>query len=107
MLISVGYDVVAVEDGPQALSIMEKIENSDIKLVLSDIVLTGPMDGIEVAEILKTRDPELKIVFMTGYADLKSVIKSNFVEGWGLIHKPFTRAQLINLIKDARAKKTA
>ncbi len=107
MLTSAGYDVIAVEDGPKALAVMAGDQPPDIELVLSDIVLTGPMNGIEVAETLKARHPDLKIVFMTGYADLDSVTNSDFIEGWGLIRKPFTKANLIRLMEDARASKAA
>jgi len=107
MLTSAGYHVIAVEDGPKALAVMAGDDGPNIELVLSDIVLTGPMDGIEVAETLKARHPDLRIVFMTGYADLDSVTNSDCIKGWGLIRKPFTKAQLIALIEDARASKAA
>ena len=107
MLTSAGYDVVAVDDGPKALAVMAGDQGSDIELVLSDIVLTGPMNGIEVAENLKARHPDLRIVFMTGYADLSAVTNSDFVKGWGLIRKPFTKVDLIRLIEDARTTKAA
>jgi DNA-binding NtrC family response regulator len=82
-------------------------QRSDIELVLSDIVLTGPMNGIEVAENLKAQHPDLRIVFMTGYADLSAVTNSDFLKGWGLIRKPFTKVDLIRLIEDARTTKAA
>ncbi|MCH8916519.1 MAG: response regulator [Proteobacteria bacterium] len=107
MLISAGYDVVAVDDGPKALAVMAGGERLGIELVLSDIVLAGPMNGIEVAETLKARHPELMIVFMTGYAELDAVTNSDFVKGWRLIRKPFTKAELVRLIEDARASKAA
>ena len=107
MLTSAGYDVVAVEDGPKALAVMAGDQGTGIELVLSDIVLGGPMDGVEVAETLKARHPDLRIVFMTGYADLNSVTNSDFVKGWGLIRKPFTQAALIDLLTVARATKAA
>jgi CheY-like chemotaxis protein len=107
MLTSAGYDVVAVDDGPKARAVMAGDQRSEIELVLSDIVLTGPMNGIEVAENLKAQRPDLRIVFMTGYADLSSVTNSGFLKGWGLIRKPFAKVDLIRLIEDARTTKAA
>jgi PAS domain-containing protein len=107
MLTSAGYEVVAVDDGPKALAVMAGDQRSGIELVLSDIVLAGPMNGIEVAENLKAQHPDLRIVFMTGYADLSSVTNTDFIKGWGLIRKPFTKVDLIRLIEDARATKAA
>jgi len=107
MLTSAGYDVVVVDDGPKAIAIMAGDQSSDIELVLSDIVLGGPMNGVEVAENLKAMHPDLRIVFMTGYADLNATTNTDFIKGWGLIRKPFTKADLIHLIEDARATKAA
>jgi PAS domain S-box-containing protein len=101
MLSSIGYEVIAVEDGPSALAAMAGDENADIHLVLSDIVLAGPMNGIETAERLVEDHPELSIVFMTGYADLESPVSSDLLSRSAVIHKPFTKARLLDFLERA------
>lgn len=107
MLTSAGYDVVAVENGPKALTTMADAGNADIALVLTDIVLTGPMNGLEVAERLLARHPGLSFVFMTGYADLDSAAQPELVSRGALIRKPFTKAQLVDFLEKARKLKAA
>ena len=98
MLASAGYGVVATHDGPSALAAMAEPENRGIHLVLSDIVLTGPLNGVEVAERLWAEHPGLTVAFMTGYADLDSVAQSELVSHCGLIRKPFTKARLVQFL---------
>jgi PAS domain S-box-containing protein len=107
MLASAGYDVVATHDGPSALAAMAEPENRDIHLVLSDIVLTGPLNGVEVAERLLSEYPGLTVAFMTGYADLDTVSQSEMVSHCGLIRKPFTKARLAQFLDSVTKSEAA
>ncbi len=58
------YDVVAFENGEDAF---ERIKSEPFTLLLTDIVMPK-MDGIELARRASELDPELKIMFITGFA---------------------------------------
>jgi signal transduction histidine kinase len=66
-LADLGYRVVDVEDGAAALSLIDAGERFD--LLFTDIGLPGGMNGFELAEQTRRRDPEIKVLFATGYGN--------------------------------------
>jgi CheY-like chemotaxis protein len=74
-LISAGVDAV------------EEVKQRDVDLVIMDIKLKGPMDGIQAAEeIRKTKD--IPIVFITGNSDLKTKERISKIENSLMLLKP-------------------
>ncbi|MGA9582971.1 MAG: ATP-binding protein [Allosphingosinicella sp.] len=92
ILADLGYDVLAVADGPAALAAIEA--HSDFDLLLTDVVLPGGMNGRQIAIRARQLRPELKILFMTGYTQNAIVHDGRLDEGVALISKPFTYDQL-------------
>jgi len=87
-LTDMGYDVVAiVYSGEEAV---EKARELHPDLVLMDIVLAGKMDGIEAADIIRSRW-DIPVVFLTAYADQKRLDRAKLVYPFGYILKPFQR----------------
>ncbi len=63
-LVRVGYDVQSVGCGTEALPLLEP---GKFDLLLTDIVMPE-MDGIELAQKANTIDPEIRVMFITGFA---------------------------------------
>ena len=63
-LTKVGYDVIAMANGADAL---QRLQEEPFTLLLTDIVMPK-MDGIELARRASELDPDLKIMFITGFA---------------------------------------
>ena len=82
MLRSLGYSVVAAADGADALRRLDEGERFD--LVLSDIVMPGPIDGLTLAGRLRAGRPDLPVVLATGYSQA-----SETPAGVEILHKPF------------------
>ncbi|MFH0786120.1 MAG: PAS domain S-box protein [Pseudomonadota bacterium] len=81
-----GYSVLAqVNSAEKAL---EMIEQNPPDLILMDIILKGKMDGIEAAEIIRSRW-DIPVVFVTSYADQKRLDRAKLVYPFGYILKPF------------------
>ncbi|MBA4394192.1 MAG: hypothetical protein C0407_11625 [Desulfobacca sp.] len=81
-----GYTVLDnVLSGEKAL---ERIEKDLPDLVLMDMVLKGPMDGIEAADIIRTRWG-IPVVFLTAYADKERLKRAKLVYPFGYIIKPY------------------
>lgn len=59
-----GYEVVAVDSG---LSAMPRLETESFDLLLTDIVMPG-MDGIELAQEAAKAAPDMRVMFITGFA---------------------------------------
>ncbi len=87
MLSAAGHTVRAAENGTEALAIARR-HISEIDVLITDVVMPG-MTGGELAQKMKLMKPELKVLFVSGYADDEAV-KRGAIDGAPLLHKPFT-----------------
>ncbi len=86
-----GYAVTAtVASGEEAI---EKVAENRPDLVLMDIVLKGDMDGVTAAEKIRTR-VDIPTVFLTAYADDKTLQRAKLTDPFGYIIKPFQQNDL-------------
>lgn len=83
-----GYKVFAAKDAEEAVIIMDK-EGRDIKLLVTDIMLPN-MNGLELNEKLLKSNPDLRVLFMSGYAAEMIDKKSVLVPDVNFLQKPFT-----------------
>jgi signal transduction histidine kinase/CheY-like chemotaxis protein len=87
VLQDMGYNVLQAHDGPTGLAVLET--GVQLDLLVTDVGLPG-LNGRQLADLARTRQPELKVLFMTGYAE-HALMKGNFIgEGLELITKPFS-----------------
>ena len=87
VLKELGYAFVEAGDANTALPIIESEQRID--LLISDVGLPG-MNGRQMAEIGRQIRPELKVLFITGYAE-HAAVRGGFLDpGMQLITKPFT-----------------
>ena len=88
MLQQLGYRVQSVRDAQSALEALG--ENRAFDLVMSDIVMAGEMNGLDLARAVRERKPELPVLLITGYSHLAPQVGSEFT----LLRKPFDLAEL-------------
>ncbi|NNE84121.1 MAG: PAS domain S-box protein [Alphaproteobacteria bacterium] len=102
LLEGLGYRVLRAGDAAGAMRILEQDPNK-IDLLLSDVVLPGTVSGLELAASAMSRYPELKVVFMSGYAGY--LYSTDKIPGFdeALLTKPFKRDELAQVIHDALA----
>ncbi len=101
MIEEMGYEALQASNGPEGLRIIEG--RSDIALVLSDVIMAGGMNGPELAaRALKVR-PDLKILFMSGYAPGSVRQMQDLPDTIDLVNKPFTRNDLTEKVRRALA----
>jgi CheY-like chemotaxis protein len=91
-----GYTVLLAEDGESALKIAANRMNQ-IHLVLTDMIMPK-MNGNRLADELKKIRPELKVLYMTGYAEFPSSQLEQHFGGANLLQKPFSRAALLRKV---------
>ena len=92
MLDQIGYAVTAVDNGTRA---MEEVEaDSDIVLLLTDVVLPGGMSGQDVAAAMQESQPGLPVIYMSGYPDVEATRGRTFKPTDVLLPKPFTYTEL-------------
>ncbi|MBN2543928.1 response regulator [bacterium] len=101
ILKGIGYNVVGTaSSGEEAL---EKVNDSMPDLVLMDIVLAGKMNGIDTAEEIHNNF-KIPVVYLTAYADKKTLEKAKVTEPYGYILKPFGDRELETVIEMALYK---
>ena len=101
-LASRGYTVLQAGNGVEAIDVLEKT-GGKIDLVVSDVVMPE-MDGPTLLRELRTRDPSLKIIFVSGYAE-DAFQKHLPADGqqFDFLAKPFTLKQLVAKVKETMA----
>ena len=78
----------SVSEAAEAGTAMDLLRADDgIRLMVTDVGLPG-INGRQLADQARAHRPDMKVLFMTGYADT-SLIEKALPSGFGLIHKPF------------------
>jgi two-component system, cell cycle sensor histidine kinase and response regulator CckA len=100
-LASRGYTVLEAGNGVEAIEVLEK-HGGKVDLVVSDVVMPE-MDGPTLLRELRIRNPMLKIIFVSGYAE-DAFQKHLPADGqFAFLAKPFTLKQLVNEVKETLA----
>ncbi len=99
-LTSRGYTVLEAGNGVEAIEVLEKSARP-VDLVVSDVVMPE-MDGPTLARELRTRNPALKIIFVSGYAEdaFQKHLPEHEKGQYGFLPKPFTLKQLVAAVKE-------
>ncbi len=91
-----GYDILAAESGVVALEMIEE-QKLELELLITDVVMPE-MDGPTVAAKIQEKFPNIKIIFISGYAEDK--FKDDLGEEVFFLPKPFTLKQLATKVKE-------
>jgi PAS domain S-box-containing protein len=93
-----GYRVIEAGDGPAGLRILES--DAQIDMLITDVGLPGGMNGRQVADAARLARPDLKVLFITGYAE-NAVLGNGCLEpGMFVMTKPFQFDVLANRIRN-------
>lgn len=99
-----GYAIAGIAlSGEEALRAASELQPG---IVLVDIVLKGPMDGIAVADEMRTRF-DLPVVYVTAYTDESTVRRAKVTEPYGYIVKPFSESEVYAAVEIALHKHQA
>ena len=96
-----GYNVMTADNGEDALEILRTGETVD--LLISDVVMPG-MDGPTMVREARESWPDLKILFMSGYAE-EQLRKSIDIENVNFLPKPFSVTDLAEAARRAMGTK--
>lgn len=92
-----GFKVLASTSPKQAVELFET-EYDNIELLISDIVMPE-MDGTRLAAILTSRNPELPVLFMSGFVTESEVADTRAITQFAFIRKPFRPATLVQAVQ--------
>ncbi|MBC7252241.1 MAG: PAS domain S-box protein, partial [Anaerolineae bacterium] len=93
-----GYTVLQAQDGAEALRVCRE-HQGPIHLLITDVVMPGGMSGRQVAEQLQPLQPEMKVIYMSGYTE-NAIVHHGVLElGAVLLQKPFTPSSLAHKVR--------
>src|SRR5690606_33294333 len=101
-LASRGYTVLQAGNGIEAIAALEAHDGA-VDLVVSDVVMPE-MDGPALLKALRERNPALRIIFVSGYAEEAFEKSLPAGEQFSFLAKPFTLKQLVATVKETMAK---
>lgn len=93
-LIRAGHEVASCEDGIDALSALDE---DTYDLLLADIVMPG-MDGIELSQRATDKTPQLKVMFITGFAAVAMGNRNPAHKKTRVLSKPFHLKELVDQV---------
>jgi len=91
ILVLAGYSVDTVENGPEALGLIQKTEYD---FVFTDLKMPE-FDGLEVTKAVKHLRPDIDVVIITGYASVESAVDAMKFGALDYVQKPFTEDELV------------
>jgi two-component system cell cycle sensor histidine kinase/response regulator CckA len=104
-LSSRGYTVLEAGNGVEAIDAIER-RGGNIDLVVSDVMMPE-MDGPTMFKELRKRHPDIKIIFVSGYAEDAFQKSLPDPEKYDFLPKPFTLKQLVAQVKETMGRPTA
>jgi len=96
-LAELGYECIEAADAAAGLKVLQS--DLDLDLLISDVGLPGGMSGRQMADVARTRRPDLKVLFITGYAENAAISNGHLEPGMHVMSKPFPMDALATRIK--------
>lgn len=93
-----GYDVLEANNGDNALEVLAKTDKT-IDLVISDVVMPG-IDGPTLIRMLREKRPDLRVIFISGYAEDTYRDELDEENGVHFLPKPFSLKDLATKVKE-------
>jgi PAS domain S-box-containing protein len=100
VLVHTGYRVLEAETGEAALEVWER-HSEEIDLLLTDMVMPGSVNGLELAQQLLARQPGLKVIYTSGYSSELFSSDVKLQDGLNYLPKPYLSAKLTAMLHRA------
>lgn len=100
LLGEVGFSVKLVRSAAEALAVLNGADpygETEFDLLLTDLVMPGELNGLQLARIVIQNRPELPVILMTGYS---SEVRKASAEGFTILIKPFQITALISAVRE-------
>jgi PAS domain S-box-containing protein len=103
VLQELGYEVIAAENGKEALALVDAHPEKRIDLLLTDVVMPE-MGGKELAEKLRPLSPKTKVIFCSGYTEDAIFHSGGLEAGVYFLQKPYTVAAVAQKVSEVLAR---
>ncbi|HEY4171750.1 MAG TPA: PAS domain S-box protein [Rhodopila sp.] len=102
VLEGLGYAAIEAADGVSGLKVLQS--DVHIDLLITDVGLPGGINGRQMADAARLHRPDLRVLFITGYAEGAGIGEGGLGSGMHLLTKPFTMQSLAGRIKTIIAR---
>ena len=92
-----GYEVIEAANARAALAIVDG--GHEITLVFTDVIMPGGMNGVELANAITQRQPDLPVLLTSGYT-AQRLIPDSVTRTWPILRKPYTQADLSQAVNE-------
>jgi CheY-like chemotaxis protein len=99
ILSSLGYNVLAAENGAEALRVVEQHREQNIELLLTDVVMPK-LGGKELADQMQAKRPNVKVLFTSGWTGDAIVHDGILDKGVAFLPKPYTAELLARKVRE-------
>jgi CheY-like chemotaxis protein len=99
LLAELGYSVLEADGVRSALAVLE---TTQVDLLFTDIVMSGDMDGFELARQSRSRWPCIKVLLTSGFAEASGTGRCEELDtSVAMLRKPYRKEQLAQALRDA------
>ena len=103
MLGALGYTVLKAEDGESALAVLQS--GAQIDLLFTDVIMPGPVRSTDMARMAREMQPDIAVLFTSGYAQDVIVHEGRLDAGVDLLSKPYRREELARKLRQVLANR--
>ncbi|MBE3023207.1 hybrid sensor histidine kinase/response regulator [Janthinobacterium sp. BJB1] len=103
MLGALGYTVLKAEDGESALAVLHS--GAQIDLLFTDVIMPGPVSSTDMARQARELQPDIAVLFTSGYAQDVIVHEGRLDAGVELLSKPYRREELARKLRHVLANR--
>jgi CheY-like chemotaxis protein len=96
---SIGYSTLSARDAATALDLVDRGEAFD--LIFTDVIMPGGMNGRQLADEVKRRRPNVKVLYTSGYTENAIFHHGRLDPGVILLAKPYRKSDLAKKIREA------
>ena len=97
---SLGYRTLEAGDGADALQVLKE-SDEPVALLFTDVAMPGGMNGLELARIVRDDQPNVRVLFTSGYAQDALLKNGGFQVEDEFLPKPYSRDQLADKVANA------
>ena len=101
-LAHLGYRTVVAASGPDALAQID--EGLAFDLLFTDVIMSGGMNGRQLVDAVRTRRPDVRVLFTSGYTEDAISHHGRLDPGVLLLPKPYRKSELARMIRVALAQ---